>query len=72
MFGKIFKGVKFLYVTVPLKGLLANLGYKQLKQSLEVNKKQFKQKGAMPCVGLVSLKEYLDELKDFQIETYIN
>ena len=43
MFGKIFKGVKFLYVTVPLKGLLANLGYKQLKQSLEVNKKQFKQ-----------------------------
>lgn len=35
-------------------------------------RKQFKQKGAMPCVGLVSLQEYLDELKDFQIETYIN
>lgn len=34
--------------------------------------KQFKQKGAMPCVGLVSLSEYLDELKDFEIETYIN
>ncbi len=32
----------------------------------------FKQKGAMPCVGLVSLQEYLDELKGFEIETYIN
>lgn len=32
----------------------------------------FKQKGAMPCVGLVGLQEYLDELKEFQIKTYIN
>ncbi|WP_436899558.1 hypothetical protein [Acinetobacter gyllenbergii] len=43
MFDKMLKGVKFLYVTIPLKGLLANLGYKQLKQSYEVNKKQFQQ-----------------------------
>lgn len=26
--------------------------------------------GAMPCVGLVSLKDYLDELKPFRIKTY--
>ena len=24
----------------------------------------------MPCVGLVSLEEYLHELKDFNVETY--
>lgn len=42
-------------------------------QSANINQvKQFKQKGAMPCVGLVSLSEYLDELKDFEIETCIN
>jgi len=26
--------------------------------------------GALPCVGLVSLEEYLEELKDFNIETF--
>lgn len=26
--------------------------------------------GALPCVGLVTLQEYLDELKDFNIETF--
>ena len=24
----------------------------------------------MPCVGLVSLEEYLHELKDFKVKTY--
>jgi hypothetical protein len=31
---------------------------------------QFRAAGAMPCVGLVSLEEYLHELKDFKVETY--
>jgi hypothetical protein len=26
--------------------------------------------GAMPCVGLITLQEYLDELREFNIETY--
>lgn len=43
MLKKIFGVLKFSYVTLPVKGLLSSLGYKQLKQSLEVNKAQFKQ-----------------------------
>jgi hypothetical protein len=31
---------------------------------------QFGATGAMPCVGLVSLEEYLHELKDFKVKTY--
>jgi hypothetical protein len=31
---------------------------------------QFRTAGAMPCVGLVSLEEYLHELRDFRIKTY--
>jgi hypothetical protein len=31
---------------------------------------QFGAAGAMPCVGLVTLAEYLHELKDFKIKTY--
>ena len=31
---------------------------------------QFRAAGAMPCVGLVSLEEYLHELKDFNVKTY--
>jgi hypothetical protein len=31
---------------------------------------QFRAAGAMPCVGLVSLEEYLHELKDFKVKTY--
>jgi hypothetical protein len=31
---------------------------------------QFRATGAMPCVGLVSLEEYLHELRDFKVKTY--
>jgi hypothetical protein len=31
---------------------------------------QFGATGAMPSVGLVSLDEYLSELKDFKVKTY--
>jgi len=31
---------------------------------------QFGATGAMPCVDLVSLEEYLSELKDFNVKTY--
>lgn len=31
---------------------------------------EFSQRGAMPCVGLVNLTEYLEELKDFRVETH--
>lgn len=31
---------------------------------------QLKARGAMPCLGLVSLKEYLEELEEFDIKTY--
>jgi hypothetical protein len=31
---------------------------------------QFRAAGAMPCVGLVSLEEYLHELGDFKVKTY--
>jgi hypothetical protein len=31
---------------------------------------QFGAAGAMPCVGLVSLEEYLHELKDFNVKAY--
>lgn len=30
----------------------------------------FKTTGAMPCVGLISLKEYLDELNDFKVQVF--
>ena len=33
-------------------------------------KNQIKVRGAMPCLGLVSLKEYLKELEEFDINTY--
>jgi hypothetical protein len=31
---------------------------------------QFSTRGAMACVGLISLKEYLQELKDFKVSTF--
>jgi hypothetical protein len=31
---------------------------------------RFRATGAMPCVGLVSLEEYLHELRDFKVRTY--
>lgn len=43
MIKKIFKGVSFLYVKLPFKGLLSNMGYKQLKNNFEANKVQMKQ-----------------------------
>lgn len=32
---------------------------------------ELKTTGALPCVGLVSLQEYLHELRDFAMETYV-
>lgn len=36
----------------------------------KIIKGEFKQTGAMPCVALVSLTEYLEELQDFHIKVY--
>lgn len=36
----------------------------------KILKETFKTTGAMPCVGLVTLEEYLDELKDFAIQVF--
>lgn len=37
----------------------------------KIYENQMKVTGAMPCLGLVTLKEYLKELEEFNIKTYI-
>jgi hypothetical protein len=36
----------------------------------KIAKGEFPAVGAMPCVGLVSLSEYLEELSAFEVSTY--
>ncbi|PIR38117.1 MAG: saccharopine dehydrogenase [Alphaproteobacteria bacterium CG11_big_fil_rev_8_21_14_0_20_39_49] len=33
---------------------------------------ELNESGAMPCVGMVTLAEYMEELKEFNIKTYLN
>lgn len=40
MLKKIGKAFVYLYVTLPLKGIAGNLGYKHLKNDYEFNKQQ--------------------------------
>lgn len=40
--------------------------------SKKIAKREFPAAGAMPCVGLVSLTEYLEELSAFEVSTYRN
>lgn len=36
----------------------------------KIHDKKFNKSGALACVGLINVEEYLSELKDFDIKTY--
>ncbi|MDI2698163.1 hypothetical protein QJ497_18680, partial [Acinetobacter baumannii] len=49
MLKKIGKAFVYLYVTLPLKGIAGNLGYKHLKNDYEFNKQQYKSLKKIHC-----------------------